>query len=360
MEKRILLISSIVFFAAVCELHAQDLTDITPTQYKFSERAAGEKLEMSYEAKWNTPPLSSAEIENMAPNGGLVSANLPGKLEEYQNAICIVDLGGDVGKVLAINGGGNVNAVYKAQGIAEIKGMPEGAVTSMQANFYTNPQSTPASAYIRTEIVMNAFADPLSATGAVIDNCYNMTSANNVTPNNDNYTAENKVYSVDFCLLDDDGEPELDDDENYIYDPTRWLTYTYDCRAGSGNDGLSTAVKMKLWTGNNLNNAVLFFKAINFYVISNYSQDQLILKTRKKEFAKLTPDPSKVASAIKTVRAAKVLTTNGNELHTDAPAEIFRLDGTKVADLKANGNIRLIPGIYVARVGNTSVKFVLK
>ena len=340
-------------------------TDFTPEAYKFSQRAVGEKLVMQHVvSNWNTPPMSSAAIEELAPDGGFVALNAQSDVSIGMNATCIVDLGGNVGHVLAITGAdmSGLNEAYAAAGLGAVKNAPEAGVGSLQINMYTDPSSTPPAAIIQSDIVVNAWANNTAPDQAVWANYYHMTSANDVTPQNANGWDGNALNITDFCQYDEEGDLVVDDDENAIYDPTRWLRLTTLVKtlAKDTEDWpYSNAVKAKLWTGGSFGNVVLFIKELTFKT-TEYTKDSEEFTSQtnhQRTFETWNPDPNKVEEAIKTVKAAAKFNVVDGQFVSLETADVYTLDGKKVV---SGTQGQLTAGAYIAKINGVSVKFVVK
>ena len=359
--KKILLLAAMA--AVSVTMNAQE--DFTPEAYKFSQRAVGEKLIMQHaDATWNTPPMSSAAIEAEAPEGGFVTLNANADVNNGMNATCIVDLGGNVGHVLAITGASmeGLNAAYAAAGLGAVKNEPEAGIGAMQINMYTDPSTTPAAAIVQSDIVVNAWATTTAPDQVVWANYYYMTAANDVTPRGANNWSGNTLMITDFCKYDEDGDLEVDDDENAIYDPTRWLRLTTLVKtlAKDTEDWpYSNAVKAKLWTGGSFGNVVLFIKELTFKT-TEYTADSEELTSQtnhQRTYEVWNPDPDNVADAIKTVQTAAKFDVRNGQFASLENAEVFTLDGKRVL---AGTKGQLAPGAYIAKIKGVSVKFVVK
>ena len=359
--KKFLLLAAMA--AVSVTMNAQE--DFTPEAYKFSKRAVGEKLIMQHtDATWNTPPMSSAAIEAEAPEGGFVTLNANADVNNGMNATCIVDLGGNVGHVLAITGASmeGLNAAYAAAGLGAVKNEPEAPIGAMQINMYTDPSTTPAAAIVQSDIVVNAWATTTAPDQVVWANYYYMTAANDVTPREANIWSGNSLMITDFCKYDEDGDLEVDDDENAIYDPTRWLRLTTLIKTlGKDTDDwpYSNAVKAKLWTGGSFGNVVLFIKELTFKT-TEYTPDSEEFTSQtnhKRTYEVWNPDPDNVADAIKTVQTAAKFDVRNGQFASLENAEVFTLDGKRVL---AGTKGQLAPGAYIAKIKGVSVKFVVK
>ncbi len=359
--KKVLLFAAMA--AVSVAMNAQ--TDFTPEAYKFSQRAVGEKLIMQHaDAVWNTPPMSSAAIEAEAPDGGFVTLNANSDVNVGMNATCIVDLGGDIGHVLAITGASmdGLNEAYAAAGIGAVENEPEAGVGAIQINMYTDPSTTPPAAIVQSDIVVNAWANNTAPDQVVWANYYHMTSANDVTPQNANGWDGNTLTITDFCQYDDEGDLVVDDDENAIYDPTRWLRLTTLIKT-LGKDTeewpYSNAVKAKLWTGGSFGNVVLFIKELTFKT-TDYDRDSEEFTSQtnhKRTYEVWNPDPGMISNAIKTVQTAAKFDVQNGKFVSLENAEVFTLDGKRVL---AGTQGDLTAGAYIAKINGVCVKFTVK
>ena len=94
---------------------------------------------------------------------------------------------------------------------------------------------------------------------------------------------ENKINSAQFILYDDEGDPELDEDENYIYDKNRWLTFqvdffimdTFKGDTYAGRTSKDMPAKWKIYIPQGgLQKSTIFIKEIKFYTIDGYTDDK--------------------------------------------------------------------------------------
>ena len=276
--KQILLLATIAFSANM--MAQETLTDITPKAYDWANQPVGTQMVIKHsDPSWNTDykfawTLGGSEY---LANGGCISANNTSDPTEVMNGTAVVDLGGDIGKVMCING-----ANSRAQ---EVLGFTTAASIDnmIQINIFTNPDNTPRSQWIRCKLVLNIFSNEISTTDGVISNMYFMDADNN------NKTAdlvtypENKINSAQFILYDDEGDPELDEDENYIYDPNRWLTFEIDffimdkfhgdSYEGRTSQDMPAKWKMYMPQGG-LAKSTIFIKELKFYTIDGYTDDK--------------------------------------------------------------------------------------
>ena len=339
--------------------------DITPEAYKFSQREVGEKLVMQHAVgKWNTEPMSSAKIEEYAPNGGFVSLNANEDPNVGMNATCIVDLGGNVGHVLAITGASmeGLNEAYAANGLGAVKNAPEKGVNSLQINMYTDPSTTPETTVLQADIVVNAWATTTEPGQHIWDNYYYMTAWNDVTPANTNTWEGNVLTITDFCKVDEEGDLEVDDDENAIYDPTRWIRLTTLIKSSPKDTEeapYSSAVKAKLWTGGSFGNVVLFIKELTFVTTDISRDDERFTgqTNHQRTIETWNPDPDKVDEAVKTLRTAGKFNIRNGRFVSQEYADVYTIDGKRVI---AGTHGQLNAGIYIAKINDVCVKFTVK
>lgn len=340
MKKHLLGLAALLFAGS---MFAQEDVDVTPGRYKFANQPVGQyKLDAFYGGananNHNGVAVSPVTIAEEHYNDGAVTihgAIVGGFFDQLQAGTSIVDLGGEVGKVLCINGmNSNYNTIY---------GMDYAKCTSglnwFNFNWFMDPQNTPTNGSaenpnIRVRVVLNIFANALNESANVINAAYMMSSQNNMLPAGTNTAEGVAITSGEFALYDEDGEPELDDDENYIYDPTKWMVYEWDAYASE--DGIPMRLKMEINQGN-LANATVFIKEISFTQLADTSEP--ILGKRKKSFETYEVDPQ--TSSIAAVKA-------------EGAAEYYNLSGMKVNA----GN--LSQGVYIVKKGAATSKVVVK
>lgn len=276
--KKILLLATIAFSANV--MAQESLTDITPKAYDWANQPVGTKMVVKHcDPSWNTPFTFSYTLggSEFLENGGCISANNTSDPQYVMDATAVVDLGGNIGKVMCINGA-------NSQAQQKLGFTTDASVNNMiQINLFTNPDNTPRKQWIRCKIVLNIFSNTISTTDGVIANMYFMDADNN------NKTAdlvaypENKINSAQFILYDEEGDPELDEDENYIYDPNRWLTFEVDYYMqeefkGDNYEGRTSKdmpAKWKMYMPQGgLVKSTIFIKELKFYTLDGYTDDK--------------------------------------------------------------------------------------
>jgi len=210
-------------------------------------------------------------------------------------------------------------------------------------NFFSDPDNTPvcssgssaieedrtkADKVIRVRVTLNIFQNKLSESDPVLSNIFCSNNQNGVNPAEDNGITNIEVYSGDFCQVDEDGEPVTDDDENLVYDPTRWMQYEYDTYLPAP-DGQSYThplrVRVNVPGSGVLNSSTIFIKSIELF--SHDGSEETIYNERKKSFETLSVELSEetgIKDVDNTAREAK---------------QMFDLQGRKISKLQSGVNI---------------------
>ena len=337
MKKHLLGLAALLFAGS---MFAQEDVDVTPAYYKFADQAVGQYKVMGFYHKANPDDAPSKIVEDHYNEGAFVVAGgqFAGNpnvtyAQDLQNGVSIVDLGGEVGKVLCVNGvNSNYNTIY---GMDYAK--CTGSLNWFNFNWFMDPENTPTDGSadapnIRVRVVLNIFANSLDESANIINSAYMMAGGNSPLPAASNTDEGVAVTSGSFALLDEDGEPEIDDDENYIYDPTKWMVYEWDTYAHG--DAIPMRLKMEMNQGN-LASATVFIKEVSFTKLADASEP--ILGTRKKSYVTYEVDPQ--ASNVAAIEA-------------EGAAEYYNLSGMKVNSLTQ--------GVYIVKKGAATSKVVVK
>lgn len=183
-----------------------------------------------------------------------------------QAGTSIVDLGGEVGKVLCINGrNSDFNTTHKSE-------LPQcGSTTGwVDLNFFTDPSSTPTggsadSPNIHVKIVMNVYSNPSNAAANILQGIYikSKVEGNVYSPEANEGVAPNEFYT--------DGS----------YDITKWMTYEFDTYCPEEK---YRPLRLTLnYPYNKNNDATIFIKEITFTKIDPANKTGF-----KKTFSKLS------------------------------------------------------------------------
>lgn len=267
--KKFLLIAAVAF--SVNAMAQESLTDITPKGYDWANQEVGTQLNVNHSsATWNTDYTFSWQLGGSEYwQDGCISANATADPTYVREGSAVVDLGGEIGKVMCINGA-NSNA-QSALGFTTAASVND----KVQINIFTDPNNTPKSQWLKAELIINVFGNTISNDdneGAVIANYYMMSGDNDDLGS----WCGNKVKTGDFVQYDDEGDPILDDNEDYMYDPNRWAKITMyffsrDDYAGYNNEfttSVNIPCKLKLWIpGTLLPTSTIFIKSLKFYAV---------------------------------------------------------------------------------------------
>lgn len=358
-----------------------DVVDVTPAAYNFDSG-----LEVPFvdtyavdpaSLPWNPSAYFCQKYPDQYKDGLIIligpqfkNANAYGNFVEGTK---IVDLGGEVGKVLCFGGtGSNAQAALKARGLeVNLPTYDNGTNPGyMIPLWHSDPQVTDAMANgveraCRVQIVLNVYENAASATATHFQPYFQ--SGSNGT-NGDNETPNRAVFSTDFCYnwgeiesedhridfetaADDDKDiytvDEGDEfasqaDENgYVWNPNRWMVYEYDHMFGNAPEEGSVEsegpVKIKMEMPE-LSGATVFIKSVKF-LMKDENEEAIPALTRRKTWTYMNIGTG----------AVEALAADNN-----APVEMYNLNGVRVAADTT------VPGIYVRRQGNTATKVVVK
>lgn len=258
--KQILLGIAITLLGGV-NLYAQNSQDITPAKYKYSTRSVGQEVVDGFckGANISLPDEKNNYNDQMTPllkkyNNGLFAIN-GGQMPDgttntnsnnLQAGISIVDMGGEVGKVLCINGANsNFNKTFNvdyAKCSANIPGY-------LWLNWFSDPNKTPSctdkNRNIRIKFVINIYANEVDASINVISGVLAKTKANGFAVTNSGRSFSPKAFYT-----------------NGTYDINKWITYEFDAFCPS-IEGSPIRLMMNL-PNNAINNATIFIKEITF------------------------------------------------------------------------------------------------
>ncbi len=368
MKKRNLLLVGAMLLASTSAMAITE-EDITPSMYNFKDANVGQFTYMTKFSGANCPAPSPfyGELYNNGlffVAGGAFAGDTP-YFNDLQAGTNIVDLGGTVGKVLCINGvNSTIDAKFKELYDKDVT-LPKctGGLNWFNINFVSDPQNTPVGGTadnpnIRVRVVMNIFQNKISETEDVFTKMYAVNYQGNILPANDNTASKANIRSGEFCETYEDGEPVLDDNDNYVWDPKKWMVYEFDTWAPKDNEGtvvIPFRIKMEL-SAPTLASSTIFIKEVKILKVTDNTAP--ILNTRSKTYKEYLIDlPSGVESVVDNTTN---YTINGQEVAVTENAEIYSIAGMKVADVKAGSSVSLAKGFYVAKIGNKNAKFVIK
>lgn len=253
MKAKILLLLAVV----LCQASVNAQTDITPSRYIFSNQPVGTYQVQAAIAGANPVSSWAAPVDNF--NNGYVAlaggAPVFTSLDATQVAairqgLNIVDLGGQVGKVLALRGRTSTYPVGTAMGAGY-------AGAWFNLNFYLDKNNTPIAENIRVRLVFSIYENEISATGSALDKFYTSTWQNAAAPN-----PQPSIFPSElFQTTDEAGDPVANDEGEAFYDPTKWMVYEFDIQVPevAGNPA-----RLKMEMKSTAGNMTLFIKEIKF------------------------------------------------------------------------------------------------
>lgn len=380
--KKLLLLASAALIG--CGAMVAEEIDITPKNYHFNEATKlpifnhgvhGANIQGITSDKDITAPIwenikGAEQYDNglLVIGGGQYWNHANGYYYNVVNGLQLVDLGGEVGKVLAWVGADmDINDVLKkATGIDyNITAQCTGGLNWGNLNFFTDPKNTPTASqgFIRTTITYQVVSPvnngSVAATNAV-SNVQFKTNENGMTAWGNTPWNAPQNFGYD------------EDEEEDVYDPTCWIEYTIegkcpdtetdpDTNQPVGNNYFPMRAVLN-FPGDIAGNMAFFIKDISFTLVTEGEPEHatgsgggaaLIVK---KTYNMGTP------TALDDITVGKdfTLSVNGNTVTFSANAEVFSISGAKVANATATKGVTLSSGIYVARVGAKARKFVVK
>jgi hypothetical protein len=341
----------------------------TFTEHNIPRSDLGSMAGLWGNANINVPVWSTVNgADQWNENTGLtVLSGNPGNAgyDILTKGISIIDMGGEIGRVLCVNGNGSNFNTF----VQENLGAPEFNAPAMESgtgywhiNWFAGPDTykngnggedatMPEDGNIRVRITFNVFSNALDNT-VVPKSIYIKTNQGGVLPKGDD-TAENVGTRTDKFAkyYDDDVNHEEDPEENEngepFWDPDTWMVYEFDTWCPVGDEDTEYApiyVKCEFngWAAGIQNRTVLV-KSVEFLKVTGNSEP--ILKTRKYSYIHLN-------HGTPTTEIASVSNIIAND--SNAPVEVYNLSGIRV-------NAENLPaGLYIRRQGNTASKFVVR
>lgn len=351
MKAKFLLLSA----AALAAFGASAQNDITPDRFKFANQPEGEFTINYFNAGANPANGWQTPIER-SDAGFVLLAGAPAKLgtsgetpttnmgQSIQKLTTVVDLGGEVGKVLCIKGQSS-NYENGAANIADAD------IGWFNLNFYTPYSKTPVSLTgdtekpIRMRLVFSIVHNNQTSTDEMFK-MYSSTLANNPSPAVSE--APGLFNAGDFQQLDEEGNPVYDENWQVAYDPTKWMVYEFDCIVGTA-DGNPTRLKMEISNGIWAEGALLI-KELKFLT-------DPVGEPIQREYLTLKPGDDASVSDLLNDKAFNV---SGNQVTFEAAGEVYGLNGVKVATAKAGETVQLNAGFYIVRANGVSSKLIVK
>lgn len=246
--KQILLGIAITLMGGV-NLYAQSSQDITPAKYKYSTRPVGQDTIGAYYQGAHPDDATMKTFVKNYNNGFFFICG--GKMgvapnpTNIQKGTSIVDLGGEVGKVLCINGSkSDFNTTQKSD--LPQCGFADGWV---KLNFLSDPTTTPTggsknSPNIHVKIVMNVYSNASNATANILEGTNIISRVGGNVYATNGAVVPNEFYT--------DGS----------YDITKWMTYEFDTYC-PGEDYMPLRLTLN-YPYQKINDATIFIKEISF------------------------------------------------------------------------------------------------
>ena len=380
--KKILLLASAALVG--CGAMVAEEIDVTPKNYHFNDATAlpifnhgvhGANIQGINSTNDVTAPIwENIKGEEQYNNGLIVIGGGQywnhdnGYYNNVVNGLQLVDLGGEVGKVLAWVGADmDINAVLKAATGEDynITAKCTGGLNWGNLNFFSDPKNTPTKkdgGFIRTTITYQVVApitNGVVAAGNAVNNVQFKTNENGMTGYSTTPWNAPQNFSYD------------EDEEEDVYDPSCWIEYSIDGTCPStdtdesgapvGNNYFPMRAVLN-YPGDIAGNMAFFIKDITFthvtegepeYAAGSVGGEARIVKKTYKMGA---------PAGVKKINADSKLTlsVNGKVVTFGAKAEVYNLAGAKVAVADAAQGISLPAGVYVARSGEKAMKFVVR
>lgn len=362
---------------------AQEGTDITPKNYHFNTATDLPFLKTWYHNGANFDAKLDGGIwqhyTQLAEgyNDGLIVIASGGQAQanfnNYANGVQFIDLGGEVGQVLAFVGSKpnptteqTVKELLKEYYLPNVDWdnvtTPEGGVAGYTFNIFSDPNNTPtrANGFIRVKLTMNVFTADYDAGQAAFTSVYPVDNQGNnniflsttgkgssVTINPEKVTNLYAIHPDNHVLYEQrEYEGQVVNrpvsnkyDGGYTWDPSKWVEYEFDINClEPDEDGLiATPVRIKMQSSaSDATRAMAyFFKDISFTQMDGLPQ--IYGETAKATY--VTYDPNKGTED-------GILDAIVNKIEDN---RIFNLQGIEVSNTAA-------PGIYI----QNGKKFIVK
>lgn len=333
--KQILLGIAITLLGGV-NLYAQSNEDITPfTKYDYSTRSVGQDTIGGFYAGAHPDATTMKTFVDKYNNGFFFicggQMGVAPNPTNIQKGTSIVDLGGEVGKVLCINGSNSdFNTTQKSN-------LPQcGWVNGwVKLNFLSDPTKTPtggsAAPNIHVKIVMNVYSNASNATTNILE------GTNIISRIGGNVYATNGAVTP----------KEFYTDESY--DITNWMAYEFDTYCpGNGNMPLRLTLN---FPAKKINDATIFIKEISFTKIDPANKSEFKKSFSTISATALTFDESDISKIFKALNGVNLTINRPMKsdkwntfcvpfaLTADQIKETFGA-GTQVREFEgANGNV---------------------
>lgn len=356
--KRGLLFSAVMLMMAA---GAMAQTDVTPSRYVFADQPVGpwavdEALPGANPSNAYAPAVDKFHDGYVIINNGQFTNGLESyNAKVVQQGLSIVDLGGEVKKVLCLKGKDSTFPY----GIAskESDGLK---VSWWNMSFFTSSLNIENEQTIRFSIIFKVIENqPDLTNGFITFDAYTYEGNNLYNP-----TSLRTVYkSGDFIQrYDDDDSPVEDDNGNYVYDDDLWQKFEFDYQAGDAA-GIPLRLMMAFSNQNpKFNNTTLLIKSIK--MTKDPSGDPEIGKV------KMSWDPTSVGTqnlqkdnidVIKYVCEGNSVTFMN--LNEGERVNVYSVNGQSIMSFvagKNNNTVSLNEGFYIVKAGSNVAKVIVK
>lgn len=357
------LLTAILFVAGI--VNAQ--TDITPSRYVFSDLAVGPySLDKGYNGA--NPPANDPDVVDNWNNGfiGVGNPNIAvgadfadGQGKILNSYYQILDMGGEVGKVLCAKGSESTFAY----GVAGDEGFWLGWWNKF---IYTDPAKTPnikqfldagdseadatAKATVRFRVVFHIHQNEISTTNKLFD-ILGYTYSGDHKKVDDVLTATQEFKSGDFTDVVFNEETEV---EEITYNPNKWIACEYDFVA---KEEAGAPLRFTMRMGGNYKSTTLLIKSITMTV--NPTGEAV-----EREELTLTANPG--TSAIREVTEKGALdyyvrdrNLTLKQVEIGENVAVYSISGQMLHSSVANSTEVTIPlaeGFYVVKAGVQTAK----
>lgn len=346
MRKKILLLSAL--FAVTVTVMAQ--TDVTPARYVFADQKEGPYSYDEAYAGANTPNSYANAVDKfhdgyIVIHNGQFGAGLDAAPNAMyvQSGTSVVNMGGEVGKVLCIKGANSTFPLGKAA---------EGTfgIGWWNMSLYTKsdlPIETPVRFRIVFKIVENT---PDISNGMLSARAY--TYAGNPSDQIETFGS-----SAFIARWEDDGSPKEDENGNLYYDDELWQAAEFDFEAGT-EEGIPMRLTLLFSQQAKLPNSAILIKEIKMTLnpVGEPKTETLRIKSSTVANEKVTLD-NQISYAI----LGNQVEFNG--LKMGEKVHVYTVDGKMVKAFTANGSNDRIPlsnGLYFVKSESSTLKVLVK
>ncbi len=367
MKKRNLLLS--VFISCFAIGFAQE--DITPSRYVFANLPEGPYVIDATNAGAN-PPAAWAIVEEGFADGFVVLAGAPphitGKdapqVVGFQEGLTVVDLGGEVGKVLCVQGADSKYNVGTPMGTGYA-----GAWCNL--NFYFDKNKTPTvaefkaqgmsedeakeAAKVRVRMVFSVAENEISSEESILGKFYTSNFQNNVSPA---LTEVPDKYPGDyFQATDEEGDPIPNEEGEAFYDSSKWMIHEMDITIPEAS-GNPTRLKVEL-LGGRIAGGTLLIKEIKFTknpTGAPVDRRMVSYKPGENTSIEYVKEKGKLQVGVIGNRVTVYNLEGKNTLF------VYNITGQQTASFVNEGNqfsFSVSPGIYILKAGEKAAKIVV-